>query len=53
MTGGIFTLALCMATRNTKLQNFQFKLSYRITPAKSFLFKRGFKNRIMHILYRN
>ena len=29
------------ATRNTKLQNFQFKYSHRITVANSFLFKCG------------
>jgi hypothetical protein len=28
-------------TRNTKLQNFQFKLSHRITATNSFLFKCG------------
>ena len=31
------------ATRNTKLQNFQFKLSHRITATNSFLFKCGLK----------
>ena len=30
-------------TRNTKLQNFQFKLSHRITATNSFLFKCGLK----------
>ena len=30
-------------TRNTKLQNFQFKLSHRITATHSFLFKCGLK----------
>jgi hypothetical protein len=30
-------------TRNTKLQNFQFKLSHRITVTNSFLFKCGLK----------
>jgi hypothetical protein len=32
-----------MATRNTKLQNVQFKLSHRITATNSFLFKCGLK----------
>jgi hypothetical protein len=32
-----------MATRNTKLQNFQFKLSHRITATNSFLFNCGLK----------
>ena len=31
------------ATRNTKLQNFQFKLSHIITATTTFLFKRGLK----------
>jgi hypothetical protein len=30
-------------TRNTKLQNFQFKISHRITATNSFLFKCGLK----------
>jgi hypothetical protein len=30
-------------TRNTKLQNFQFKLSHRITATNSFLFKCSWK----------
>jgi hypothetical protein len=33
----------CMATRNTNLQNVQFKLSHRITAINSFLFKCGLK----------
>ena len=32
-----------MTTRNTKLQNFQFKFSHRITATNSFLFKCGLK----------
>ena len=31
------------ATRNTKLQNFQFKFSHRTTATNSFLFKCGLK----------
>ena len=32
-----------MATRNTRLRYFQFKLSHRITASNSFLFNCGFK----------
>ena len=43
MIGRICILPLFRTTRNTKLQNFQFKLSHRITATNSFLFKCGLK----------
>ena len=43
MIGRICILPLFRTTRNTKLQNFQFKLSHIITATTTFLFKRGLK----------
>jgi hypothetical protein len=42
MIGGIFILPL-LWLQETKLQNFQFKLSHRMTATNSFLFKCGLK----------
>jgi hypothetical protein len=42
------------AIRNTKLQNFQFRLSHGITATSSFFSQVWLKaNRTMHLLYRN
>jgi hypothetical protein len=38
----IYSLSFCI-TKDTKLQNFQFKLLHRILPVKSFLYKCGLK----------
>jgi hypothetical protein len=40
---GYIYSSLFRATRNTKLQNFQFKLSHRITATNLFPFKCGLK----------
>ena len=40
---GYIYSSLFRATRNTKLQNFQFKLSHRITATNYFPFKCGLK----------
>jgi hypothetical protein len=40
-----------MTTRNTKLQNFQFKLSHRITATNSFLSKCGLKETELYTLF--
>ena len=39
---GIYSLSFCIA-KDTKLQNFQFKLLHRILPVNSFLYKCGLK----------
>ena len=41
------------ATRNTKLQNFQFKLSHSITATTIFFQVWLKRNRTMHLMYRN
>ena len=39
---GIYSLSFCI-TKDTKLQNFQFKLLHRILQVNSFLYKCGLK----------